>query len=508
MPLMVAKSPETLLTAAEMARADAFAVMSGVPGVTLMENAGAAVAEEIARRFTPRETVVLTGPGNNGGDGWVVARLLQARGWKVRVDWLGAPDKLKGDAAQMARRYDGPARPVSPESLKAELIVDGLFGAGLDRPLEGVALDLARAAPALRERLVAIDVPSGLDGTSGEARGAAFSAALTVTFFRRKPGHLLMPGRALCGEVAVRDIGIPDAALAEIAPRVWANAPALWRAEFPAPKLDAHKYTRGHTLIVSGGAMHTGAARLAARGALRIGSGLVTVASPADALAANAAHLTAIMLANCDGAADLAKLLEDARKNALVIGPGNGVGEATRANVIAALKSKAAVVLDADALTSFAGAPDTLFALGRDGVVLTPHAGEFERLFPGVLRGGRGRLEAAREAARRANAVVVLKGADTVIASPARGGAANEETLRAAINENAPPTLATAGAGDVLAGFIAGLMAQGMPAFEAASAAVWLHGAAATAFGPGLIAEDLPEALPGVLSRLAASQSG
>jgi len=487
---MTSAPPEALLTAAEMARADAFAVQAGIPSLTLMENAGAAIAEEIARRFTPRPAIVLTGPGKNGGDGWVVARRLKKKGWKVRVDWLGAPDTLKGDAAEMARRYDGPAGPISPDSLNAEVIVDALFGAGLDRPLEGEAERLARAAPAVRERIVAVDVPSGLDGTTGEPRGSAFAAALTLTFFRRKPGHLLMPGRALCGEVVVRDIGIPDAALEAVAPTQWANGPALWRAAFPKLAVDAHKYTRGHTLVVSGDQTHTGAARLAARGALRIGSGLVTVASPADALSVNAAHLTAIMLAKCDRAADLSMLLEDARKNAVVIGPGSGTGAATRANVEAALKTKAGVVLDADALTSLASTPDVLFALGREGLVLTPHAGEFERLFPGLLASGQGRLAAARAGAKRANAVLVLKGADTVIAA-ADG--------RAAINENAPPTLATAGAGDVLSGMIAGLLAQGMPAFEAACAAVWLHGAAAAAFGPGLIAEDLPEQVPMVL---------
>jgi NAD(P)H-hydrate epimerase len=507
----MASDPEVLLTATEMTRADAAAVAGGVSSLTLMENAGRAVAEEIARRFSPRPTAVLTGPGKNGGDGFVVARHLKQSGWDVWVEFLVPPDKLKGDAAAMAKRFDGKALPISADNRMAELYVDALFGAGLDRPLEGEALRLAKAAPRFKERIIAIDVPSGVDGTTGETYGPAFAVALTVTFFHRKPGHLLMPGRALCGEVLVRDIGIPASVLEAIAPRTFANSPKLW--SLPKPQLSAHKYARGHTLVVSGDQTHTGAARLAARGALRIGSGLVTVASPADALAVNAAHLTAIMLAKCDNAADLALLLEDERKNAVVLGPGNGVGEATRAKVEAALKSKAALVLDADALTSFEAAPHELFAMCREGTVLTPHAGEFARLFPGLLDGeslkilsphaGRGkgegaigRLEAAREAARRSGAVIVLKGADTVIA--ATDG-------RAAINENAPPYLATAGSGDVLAGMIAGLLAQGMPTFEAACAAVWLHGAAATAFGPGLIAEDLPDALPGVLKQIRAA---
>ncbi len=490
---MSERTPEALLTAAEMGRADAFAIKAGLASSALMERAGAVVAEEIAARFAPRETVVLTGPGNNGGDGWVVAQHLKERGWKVRVEALVPAENLKGDAREMARRYDGEVRVAGAESLEAELVVDALFGAGLDRPLSGLAMELARASARARDKIVAIDVPSGLDGTTGEPSGTAFSAALTVTFFRRKPGHLLMPGRQLCGEVVVGDIGIPDAALREIAPSAWANAPALWGGVLPHATLDTHKYVRGHTVIVSGGAAHTGAARLAARGALRAGSGLVTVASPGAALLVNAAHLTAIMLAKCDDAEELAGLLADVRKNAVIVGPGNGVGEVTRANVLAVLRTKASVVLDADALTSFAADPGTLFKSTREGVVMTPHDGEFERLFPGFLASGRGRLEAAREAARRANAVVVLKGADTVSAAP---------DGRAAINENAPPYLATAGSGDVLSGFIGGLLAQRMPAFEAAAAGVWLHGAAAGAFGPGLIAEDLPEALPRVLGPL------
>ena len=497
-------TPEVLLTAAEMARADALAVKAGVPSLTLMENAGAAVAEEIVRRFTPRPVCVLTGPGNNGGDGWVVARHLKERGWDVWVEYLTPPGALKGDAAAMAKRWTGEAMPIAAGNREPELFIDALFGAGISRPLEGEALRLAKESPGFRERIVSVDVPSGLDATTGEvfggASGACFQAGLTITFFKRKPGHVLMPGRAACGEVCVSPIGIPVETLEDIAPRAWINSESLWAQRFPQVPLATHKYGRGHTLIVSGGPWATGAARLAARGALRVGSGLVTVASPIEAMPINAAHLTAIMLTRCDGAADLEALLADERKNAVVLGPGNGVGTATQANVVAALKSKAAVVLDADALTSFASAPEALFKLGRDKLVMTPHAGEFARLFPGVLDATPrpGRLEAARIAAVRASAVVVLKGPDTVIAAP---------DGRAAVNENAPVWLATAGTGDVLAGFIAGLMAQGMPAFEAACAGVWLHGAAASRIGRGLIAEDLPEALPGVFSTLDLAKS-
>jgi hydroxyethylthiazole kinase-like uncharacterized protein yjeF len=345
--------------------------------------------------------------------------------------------------------------------------------------------------------VLAVDVPSGLDGTTGQAPGPVVEATRTITFFRRKPGHVLMPGRALCGSVTIADIAIPASVLAEIGAKAWGNAPELWLAGFPLPKLAGNKYGRGHAVAVSGPAAHTGAARMGARGALRIGAGLVTVASPPDAVAANAAHLTAIMLLPFEGSAGLARILADRRKNAVLLGPALGIGEATRRLVLAALASGAATVLDADAITSFAQTPGELFKAIADladrPVALTPHDGEFQRLFPDIDEGSK--LERARAAAQRSGAIMVLKGPDTVIAAP---------DGRAAINDNAPPWLATAGAGDVLAGFITGLLAQGMPAFEAACAAVWLHGAAATTFGPGLIAEDLPERLPEVLRALGA----
>ncbi|HMH66063.1 MAG TPA: NAD(P)H-hydrate dehydratase, partial [Rhizomicrobium sp.] len=376
----------------------------------------------------------------------------------------------------------------TPEALDgARLVVDALFGAGLSRPLEGAAAQLVESLNDLP--VVAIDMPSGVSGDTGQALGGVYvTAALTVTFFRKKPGHLLLPGRALCGETVVADIGIPaEAANTDL----HENTPALWR--FPQARLEGHKYTKGHCVVVSGPAHATGAARLAARAALRVGAGLVSVASPPEAVAVNAAHLTAIMVKVFEGAAGLGELLSDKRLNALVIGPGLGVGGETRALVDAALKSGAAIVLDADALTSFKDDPEALFNRLHDRCVLTPHDGEFERLFPGLLDEAASKVEAVRSAAARAGAVVLLKGADTVIAHP---------DGKAAINANAPPTLATAGAGDVLAGLIAGLLAQKMAAFDAAACGVWLHGAAATRFGPGLIAEDLPEMLPAVLAGL------
>ena len=488
-----------LLTAEQMGRADRLAMAAGVPGATLMENAGRAVAAEVARRFPDLETVVvLCGPGNNGGDGFVAARHLEQRGYKVRLGFDGDPARLPDDAAAMAERFSGRRVPLHPNILSgADVVVDALFGAGLARPIEGRLAQLVDSVNASGIPVIAVDVPSGVDGTTGEVRGVAIKAAATVTFFRLKPGHLLLPGRSLCGAVSLADIGIPDSVLAEIAPQTFVNEPALWLGNYPWPKDESHKYARGHALVVSGPIYSTGAARLAARGALRAGAGLVTVASPRDALAVNAAQLTAIMVREADDARALKALLADPRKNAVLIGPGVGVGERTKDMVLTALGSGAAVVLDADALTSFADDPRPLFAAiasRQAPVVLTPHDGEFARLFGDLA--SLPKLERARQAASRSGAVIGLKGADTVVAAP--------DGL-ASINATTSPWLATAGTGDVLAGMSLGLLAQAMPVFEGTSAAVWLHGAAAKAFGPGLIAEDVPEMLPGVLRDLQAS---
>jgi ADP-dependent NAD(P)H-hydrate dehydratase / NAD(P)H-hydrate epimerase len=485
-----------LLTPEEMGRADTLAIESGVAGATLMENAGRAVAEEVARRFPDAGGVaILCGPGNNGGDGFVAARHLMERGYSVRLGFDGDEARLPSDAAAMAERYQGRREALDDGLIAgADVVVDGLFGAGLARPVEGKLARLIESVNASNLPVVAIDVPSGIDGTTGEVMGTAIRATATVTFFRLKPGHLLLPGRTLCGEVRLADIGIPTSVLAAIAPKTFANEPALWLAKFPWPQPESHKYARGHAVAVSGPVHSTGAARLAARGVLRVGAGLVTVASPRDALEVNAAQLTAVMVRECDDARGLTSLLADRRRNAILIGPGAGVGERTRELVFAALRSEAAIVLDADALTSFAEDPAPLFAgiaARAAPVVLTPHDGEFSRLFPDLADAPK--LERARMGAARAGAILVLKGADTVVAAP---------DGFASINAMTSPFLASAGTGDVLAGMVLGLLAQAMPAFEAASAAVWLHGAAAVAFGPGLIAEDLPETLPGVLRDL------
>ncbi|MBS0234482.1 MAG: NAD(P)H-hydrate dehydratase [Proteobacteria bacterium] len=511
-----------LLTTSEMGEADRLAVAAGVPSLDLMEHAGKAVAKAAASmvRGTDRRVAVLCGPGNNGGDGFVAARHLRDRGFDVRVFLLGDKSALRGDAAEMARRWPLPIRDASPDSLQSmHLVVDALFGAGLSRPLEGKAAELVNAVNESGLPALAVDVPSGLDGTTGEVRGVAVEAKRTVTFFRKKPGHVLLPGRELCGEIVVADIGTPESVLETLKPALHENDPTLWIDHFNWPQFGGHKYDRGHAVVVSGPALQTGAARLGARGALRIGAGLVTLVGNGPATAIIATQITSIMVRSVSGAAALSEFLKDTRRNAVLIGPGASVGPETADDVLAILKSSPAVVLDADALTSFAepeGArtdngmgflarngnvplrPETLFSAIKDRpspVVVTPHEGEFKRLF-GQLGGSK--VDRARAAAQRSGAVVILKGADTVIASP---------DGRAMINSNAPPWLATAGAGDVLSGFVAGLLAQHMPAFEAAAAAVWLHGAAAEKFGVGLIAEDLPDVLPEVLQRLLLSRA-
>jgi ADP-dependent NAD(P)H-hydrate dehydratase / NAD(P)H-hydrate epimerase len=479
-----------LLTVEEMYRADQGAVRAGVSSLNLMEAAGEGVVRELRRRWPrARPTLVLCGPGNNGGDGFVVARLLRAAGWPVRVMLLGERRSLKGDAAVNARRWPEAAAPLRADGLRQDdLVVDALFGAGLGRPLEGEARETVEAVNRQRLDCVAVDVPSGIDGNTGEIRGAAIQASLTVTFFRPKPGHFLLPGRDRAGTLVVVDIGIPPAVLTEIGPRLWLNDPALWRAMIPWPGSASHKYVRGHA-VISGGAEMTGAARLAARAARRVGAGLLTIAAPAATFAVYAGDMPGALVRTADTAAEFAVLLDDARRNAVLVGPGGGVTKETKRRALAALDAGKAAVIDADGLTAFAGHPEELFDAIRSPCVLTPHAGEFSRLFPGEGD----KLTRTREAARRAGAVVVLKGSDTVVAAPEG---------RALIDANGPPELSTGGTGDVLSGLILGLLAQGMDPFSAAGAAVWMQGATARTVGPGLIAEDLPERLPAILREL------
>lgn len=486
-----------LLTAAEMGEADRLATEGGVSGHTLMENAGRAVADEVQRRFPDaRRVTVLCGPGNNGGDGFVAARHLLDRGYAVRLGFNGEPHRLPPDAARMATQWTAAIEPLGANLLdNANVVIDALFGAGLARPIAGAFAALIVALNRSGVPAVAVDVPSGIDGTTGAIRGVAVRAVSTVTFFRLKPGHLLLPGRLACGETRVAEIGIPASVLDTIKPRTFANEPQLWLNRFPWPKPESHKYARGHAVVMSGPASSTGAARLGAMAALRIGAGLVTIGSPQDAILVNASHLTAIMVRQADDAGELSALLADERKNAVLIGPGAGVGARTKAMVLAALKTNAAIVLDADALTSFAADPHALFtaiASRTAPVAITPHEGEFARLFHANGEGSK--VDRARAAAASSGAVILLKGSDTVVAAP---------DGRVSINATTSPWLATAGTGDVLAGIVLGLLAQRMEPFSAVSAAAWIHGMAARMFGPGLIAEDLSPTLPAVLRELA-----
>jgi hydroxyethylthiazole kinase-like uncharacterized protein yjeF len=487
-----APSPREILTVAQMGEADRAAIAAGTPGIVLMERAGQAVTEAIEARFEPCSTTVLVGPGNNGGDGYVVARLLRERGWPVRIEAL-APAR-SADARAAAAAWEGAVEPFTPRGPAADLIVDALFGAGLDRPLGAEPARLALALERAGTPIVAIDTPSGLAGDTGQPLGGiCFRAQLTVTFHRRKPAHVLQPGRVLCGEVVVGDIGLGEKSPGASPATLFENTPELWRARFPWPAVTAHKHTRGRLVVVSGEAWSTGAARLAARAGLRVGAGLVTLLSPPEALMINAAHLEAVMLRPFDTDEDLEAAGSDA--DCAVIGPAAGVTDVTLSNVLALARTGAALVLDADALSVFRDDPAELFSILDRDDVLTPHPGEFERVFPGLLKSEPERIGAARTAAARAQAVVLLKGPDTVIAAP---------DGRAAVNLNGTPWLATAGSGDVLAGLIGGLIAQGMESFEAACAGAWIHAACAEAFGPGLISEDLPGLVPMVLKQLRA----
>lgn len=486
-----------LLTVEQMYRADQAAVDLGVASLDLMEAAGIAVADALEDRWPSGRVLVLCGPGNNGGDGFVAGRVLAARGRDVTMALLGLRDELSGDAAVNADRWQGPLAPLSPDLVDdTDIVIDALFGAGLTRPLDGIVRETVDRVNVRAVSCLAVDVPSGVHGNSGAALGAAPASDLTVTFFRRKPGHLLFPARALCGDVRIADIGIPTAVLDTIGASQWQNAVSLWRDGFPSLAADGHKYGRGHA-VIAGGAELTGAARLAAYAALRIGAGLASIASPSEAVSVYRAGRPSIMVRETRDVDAFSAILEDPRIRAVLVGPGNGLSDETRERVNAALASACGCVVDADGISVFADSSGDLFASVREhagDVVFTPHDGEFARLFGDSLDGGgHGRLGRARAAAVLSGAVVVLKGADTVVAAP---------DGRAVINDNAPPDLATAGSGDVLAGLIVGLMAQGMAGFEAASAAVWLHGAAAAAFGPGLIADDIADALPGVLAAL------
>jgi len=519
-----------LLTAAQMRAIEQAAIRSGeVTGLELMERAGQGVVEAVLEEWpelaaAPGRAVVLCGPGNNGGDGFVVARLLKARGWEVEVFLYGDPAKLPPDACTnyeqwselgevAVRGINSP--PVTDDRFQldedVDLLVDALFGTGLTRPFGGLFSVLATpdASGLLADkgvRGVAVDMPTGLCSDSGKPLGPVLRADLTVSFHAEKLGHRLADGPSLCGKVVVKSIGL-EAGVGPKAVALGEVVRLLDRGGLSGldKRAGAHKYAHGHALILSGGAGHTGAARLAARGALRIGAGLVTLGVPQSAMEEVAGRITALMMVEVADFTALNAVLQDRRRNALCLGPGMGVTEHSRALVEVALAAQRAVVLDADALTLVAR-DATLFDALHDNCVLTPHGGEFARLFPDLAEKladpategpAYSKVDAAREAAKRAGCVVLFKGADTVIATPDGGCAVNS-----AAYERAAPWLATAGSGDVLAGFIAGLLARGFPPSRAAETAAWLHVECARSYGPGLIAEDIPECLPQVFRTL------
>lgn len=485
--------PQALLNAKAIYEADRLAAAAGAPTRTLMENAGRAVAVAAMRLYSPRPTLVLCGGGHNGGDGYVAARHLKQAGWQVTAAECALSSSPSHDASAARRAWEesGGATLSFFSALLADyaLCIDALLGVGLSRPVEGEFRAIIEQVNASDMPVLAVDIPSGVNADTGEIMGAAIRAAHTVTFFCAKPGHYLLPGKAHGGTLEVADIGIPASVLAQVQPDLFLNAPALWLDRLPLPSPESHKYTRGHAVVCGGPAASTGAARLAAISALRAGAGLVSVACDGEALPVYAAALAAVMTRRCDSLAALQALVESTKVTALLIGPGGGTDKAMRERVRMLLALKKPCVLDADVFTAFADDPPALLQALHGQCVLTPHMGEYARIF--THHGSK--LDLAKAAAKQTGAVILLKGSDTVVAAP------DGQTV---INANAPPWLATAGSGDVLAGLISGLLAQGMAPFDAACAGAWLHGEAARRFGPGLIAEDMPHAIPPLLSSL------
>lgn len=496
-----------VLTVAQMRAIEAAAMAGGaVTGLQLMERAGAGVVAAVAAIWPDLagRAIVLSGAGNNGGDGYVIARLLGQAGWAVTVCALAEP--VSADARAMRAAWGGAVIGSAdldwPDFRASALVVDAMFGTGLGRDIAAGVWGLLEMAQASGCRLVAVDILSGICADTGSVRAKAGyierPADLTVTFQCPKPGHYLGQGGQMAGRLVVVPLGL-DQALDDLL-RTDGNAVADLTTASAAvlAKGAGHKFSHGSAVIVSGDQGHAGAARLAARGALRIGAGLVTLVSPAGAMAENAARLDAVMLRPV---ADFAALLADGRVSALCLGPALGLGPDQAALVAAALRAGKPAVLDADALTLLAR-DAALFGALHGACVLTPHGGEFARLFPDLAarlqaEAGFSKLQATRIAAQRSGCVVLFKGADTVIAAPDGRCAIN-----AAVGDRAAPWLATAGSGDVLAGFITGLLARGVPAFDAACTGAWLHVDCARSFGAGLIAEDLPEELPRVLRAL------
>jgi len=465
-----------LLTPAEMARADTLTIDGGTAGIDLMTRAGHEIVAALRRHFLKRATVVLCGPGNNGGDGYVAARLLKEFGWHVWVVAAVPEGKLRGDALLAASKWmNGGGKVLGIDDVTLgpdDLVIDAIFGAGLARPVDDDIVKLFERVRRSGAPVVAVDLPSGGDGATGEVLGDALRADLTITFFRGKPGHLLEPGRSLCGETEVVDIGVSADVLDAIRPQTFENGPGLWRHARPAQDPGAHKYQRGHVVMIAG--TMPGAARLVAAGARHAGAGYVAVVADSNCRLALMQTEPGLVVAG------EVPELDPGKAQAVVFGPGAPPTDNTVRQALEIVETGLPVVLDAGALTALAGRGAAL-ANHAGGLVLTPHEGEFKALFPEIAGD---KLARARQAATLANAVVVLKGRDTVIAAP---------DGRAAVNSNAPATLAVAGSGDVLAGVLAAYLSVGMPPFEAACAAVHHHGLAGRAARlPEEIAAHLP----------------
>lgn len=485
-----------VLTVKEMYAADKAANESGIETYDLMEAAGRGVADAVIRLMPAAPVAVLCGPGNNGGDGFVAARRLRELGRNVTVCLLGDVDALEGDAARAAKEWDGPVSPLGEDSLDgAGVVIDALFGAGLSRPLEGAPAALADTAASRQIPVVAVDVPSGLDGDRAcpKGDGPAFRAALTITFFRKKPAHVLMPGAAYCGEIIVHDIGIPASVLPAINPAARENTPDFWKDGVPKPDAMGHKHSRGRLAVISGGEFMTGAARLSARAGQRVGAGFVTLYGDEAATRINAAHETSIVLKAAARGDAMVQAVKEFHPAATIIGPGAGRDDRTKDMVLGLLEAGSPVVLDADALSIFEDDEEVFYKALHDKAVLTPHDGEFARVFPKEAGAKASKIEKARSAAKRSGAVVLCKGPDTVIARP--------DGL-VLVNTVSSPFLASAGTGDVLSGMIGGLLAQGVEPFAAACMGAWIHGRAGQGIGPGLIAEDLIRATPRLMQAM------
>lgn len=484
-----------ILTSAEMKQADLAAIESGTPAMTLIRSAAAGLAQVIRSNMPAGRVLFLCGKGNNGADGFIAAEMLRAKGWNIRVACLVKPKELKEDATRCAKAFNGEIESLNSNLSvhSTDLVIDAIFGTGFEGELPPELVILFDKIRSKKIPVIAVDVPSGMNATTGDIAEGTLKPAMTVVFCRKKIAHVLQPARSFCGRQQLVAVPIADTDIAALGTQTFENDPALWLNDFPFPQAQMHKYDRGH-VVVYGGADRTGAACLAAYAAQRSGTGVVSITAPsADAGLVYKLYRASMMVDTWQTADEFKALLRDERKNTVLIGPGAGTDEKTKGAVLVALDFNKTLVLDADALTAFKDDPAALFKKLSPRHILTPHEGEFARLF-GDLPGSK--LERARAAAKTAHAIVILKGSDTVIAAP---------DGTAVINTNAPPILAIAGAGDVLAGLVAGFAAQGMSSFMASIAGVWLHGAAAKSHGAGLTAEDIINIIPQTLKSLFAS---